>query len=497
MIKTSFYRHLTRKAVGRRPCLPLLPAAAFLLHSCLALPGNCAYGQQPDNSIRPNLMLQDQRSLARTSSSPKNESLSISLKDAIERAEHNEPAFAAAVAANKVAGLNRSIARSALLPSIVYHNQYLYTEAAHGATGSGNASAGTTSAGTPRFIANNTVHEYMSQGVVSETLGYQQLNALAVASAQSVLAQAELEIARRGLVSAVVGLYYGSLAADSKIEVAKRAGMEAADFTNNTRAREEGREVAHADVVKAQLLQQQRDRELADAVLQAEKSRLELAVLLFPDPHAQFRLAVAAEPPPLGTREEIEAIAASNNPELKSAQASLHAATLDVAGARAAYLPDLALNFTYGIDAPEFAVHAPDGTRNLGYSASATLDIPVWDWFATHNRVKQSVAVRDSARVALTATQKRLIAQLDEFYNEAKVARDQLQSFDASVDTARDSLRLTRLRYSAGEATVLEVVDAQSSLTVQENAHEDGILRYQNALANLQILTGQIPTEAK
>jgi outer membrane protein TolC len=98
--------------------------------------------------------------------------------------------------------------------------------------------------------------------------------------------------------------------------------------------------------------------------------------------------------------------------------------------------------------------------------------------------------LRDSARVALSITQRRLIAQLDEFYEEASVARDQLQSLDQSVQTARDSLRLVQLRYTAGESTVLEVVDAQNSLATSEIAREDGVLRYETALANLQILTG-------
>ena len=148
------------------------------------------------------------------------------------------------------------------------------------------------------------------------------------------------------------------------------------------------------------------------------------------------------------------------------------------------------MNFNYGIDAPEFAVHGPDGTRNLGYSASATLDIPVWDWFSTHDRIKQKTALRDSAKVTLTATQKRLVAELDEYYAEASVARDQLESLNQSAATARESLRLVRLRYSAGEGTVLEVVDAQNSVVTAETAREDGILRYQTALANLQLLTG-------
>jgi len=85
-----------------------------------------------------------------------------------------------------------------------------------------------------------------------------------------------------------------------------------------------------------------------------------------------------------------------------------------------------------------------------------------------------------------------LIALLDESYAEASVARDQLQSLDLSAKTAQESLRLTRLRYSAGEATVLEVVDAQNSLTGAELAQADGTVRYETALANLQILTGTI-----
>jgi outer membrane protein len=478
-----------------RGIIPLLIIGFF------AAMGSSATAQQtatPAFASSQNASLQPQIVQDQTLPAVGQSTQAITLQDAIARAEKNEPTFAAAAAASKVASLDKSIARSALLPNVVYHNQYLYTEAAHGPTGSANASAGTSAnAGTPRFIANNAVHEYMSQGSATETIGVQQVTALAHATALAAVASAEFEISRRGLVLTVVSLFYGSIAAERKVAVAQRAVIEASDFTNNTQHREDAREVAHADVVKAQLQQQQRVRDLADAKLQAEKARLELAVLLFPDPHTAFTLASAAAPAPLATREEIEAIAAQNNPELKSAIASLQAAALDVTSARAAYLPDLALNFTYGIDAPEFAVHAPDGTRNLGYSASATLDIPVWDWFATHNRIKQKVAQRDSVRVMLSATQKRLIAQLDEFYSEATVTRDQLQSLQISVDTARESLRLARLRYTAGETNVLEVVDAQTSLATQENAQEDGIVRYQVALANLQALTGQSLTETK
>jgi outer membrane protein TolC len=55
---------------------------------------------------------------------------------------------------------------------------------------------------------------------------------------------------------------------------------------------------------------------------------------------------------------------------------------------------------------------------------------------------------------------------------------------------AAESLRLTRLRYQGGESTVLEVVDAQNTLTQARNAYADGQARYRLAIANLQTLTG-------
>jgi outer membrane protein TolC len=411
----------------------------------------------------------------------------ISLEEALKRAQMSEPGFAQAAADSKVAGLDRSIARAGLLPSVTYHNQALYTQP-NGL--SNQAGQGTGSQPSPIFIANNAVREYASQSVVNEDIGLAQVSAVRRADAAAALARAEFEIARRGLVSTVTGLYYGLAAANRKLEVAQRAADEAADFTKLTGQREQAREAAHADTVKAQLEQQGRDRELSDAKLNADKARLDLAVLLFPDPRTPYTITVPQTPAALATRDEVNQLAAKNNAELKGALATLAVGNADVVSARATYLPSLGLNYTYGIDAPQFAVNGPDHVNNLGYSVSATLDIPVWDWLATEHKIKQSEIKRDAAKVALTATQRRMIAQLDEAYAEAEAARNQLASLDASVETAAESLRLTKLRYTGGEATVLEVVDAQSAFIIAQNAREDGRVRYEAALAGLQTLTG-------
>ncbi len=432
--------------------------------------------------------LQGQTAAAKT-----NGVITITLQEAIRRAEAIEPMYAAAVAENGAAKLDKSIARAGLLPTARAFSQDIYTQpnGIYAEGGEGVLSPD------PKFVANDSrPREYIEEGIVEERLNMAGPAAVRRADGAAAQAAAALEIARRGLVATVTRFYFGLITSDARAAIAERAHDEAADFVSLTEKREQAREAAHADVVKAQLEEQTRAREMQDAQLEDERARLELGVLLFADPNTPYKLADET-PAPLASREDVEQAAAKNNPELKSVLAALEVSKADVLAARAAYLPAAVLNFTYGIDANEFAVNGPltpSGSQasNLGYSTSVSVDLPVWDWLATEHKVKQSEIRRQAAQVALTATQRELIARLNEAYDEAAGARNQLASLDASVATAAESLRLTKLSYAGGEANVLEVVDAQAAYEGAENAREDGRMRYRAALADLQTLTGNL-----
>ncbi len=114
----------------------------------------------------------------------------------------------------------------------------------------------------------------------------------------------------------------------------------------------------------------------------------------------------------------------------------------------------------------------------------------MFSWGATQSKVKQAQLRQRQARVELSAAQRQLLANLQGFYEEAKTARAQLETLRDSAELAAQSLRLTTLRYQAGEVSVLEVVDAQNTLVAARNAFDDGEARYRVALANLQTLTG-------
>jgi len=219
-------------------------------------------------------------------------------------------------------------------------------------------------------------------------------------------------------------------------------------------------------------------------------------VLVFPDFTENFTVVDDLQlPEPLPAFNEVEAAAAKRNPQLRAALATLEASRQEVAGAWNGFLPSLSFDYFYGIDATRFAANQFDPVSgrvlpNLGYAATATLELPIWNWGANRSKLKQAELRRDQAQVELTATQRQLLANLRTFYDEARTSRQELESLDRSAELAADSLRLTTMRYQGGEATVLEVVDAQNTLTQARNAFNDGQARFRVALATLETLTG-------
>ncbi len=403
--------------------------------------------------------------------------LTLTLQDALARARNNSVQFQAALTDQGVAREDKVQARAALLPSVAYNNSFIYTE------------PNGTSSGV--FIANNAVHEYLSQGDIHLAIGYSNYADYRRTRALEAVARAKAEVAKRGLVVTVVQGYYGLIAAQRKYATMQQAAAEAQRFLALSQKLENGGEVAHADVIKAQIQSNDRQRDLREAQLAMDKSRLDLAVLLFPDFNLNFTLVDDAQlAPPLMSFEDFMKAAENRNPDVRASSAGFQAAKFELASAQSGYFPTLTLDYFYGIDAAHFSKHEPDGTRNLGYSVAATLNIPIWNWGATHSKVVQADLRRKQAQRELSLAQRKLQAAMRELYAEAEAARSELDLLKSSADLAAESLRLTTLRYQGGEATVLEVVDAQNTLTQARNAFSDGEVRTRTAVANLQTLTG-------
>jgi outer membrane protein TolC len=420
--------------------------------------------------------------------------LTINLQDALLRARKYGAQIETANIAVQLAKEGRTQARAAALPSLEAMNQFIYTQ--------GN--------GTPSgvFVANDGVHVYNEQAHVHQELfSVIRRGEIRLAAASEAVARAKADIAARGLNATVVQDYYGIADAQRKLRNAQTSLQEAQHFLDITQKQERGGEAAHADVIKAQIQVQQRQRDVQDAQVAIEKAKNTLAVLIFPALRSDYSIVDdMSQLPALPAIEEATARANANNPDLRAAQASVSEAKAGISVARNAYLPSFGLDFWYGIDANQFAAQTNYPTfstgrstfpateipfrQNLGYSAAATLNIPIWNWGSIHSGVKQASLRKRQAELDLTVAQKQLQSELSSFYAEARTALSEVQSLRSSSELSAESLRLTLLRYEAGEATALEVVDAQSTASLARNAYDDGLLRYRAAIAALQTVTG-------
>jgi len=450
----------------------------------------------PNSQIQPLPPPTDATASARQAAPPPNgELLHLTFQQALDLARKNATQFQAAVVNAGVLHEDAKQARNLLLPTVTYNNSALYTQGIPGAVTTRTTGAEPVPLPPVIYIANNAPHEYTSQADIHESIDMAALGNWRRASAAAAVARAQAEIAKRGLVVTVAQNYYKVGAAQHKLDTAKMASGEGDKFFQLTQKLEGGGEVARADVIKAELQMRDRRRQLQEAQLALLNARLDLAVLIFPNFNDNFEVAddIHASTP-LPTIEEIQQRGTKDNPDLRAALEAVRQSRYDVFGARMGYLPSLSFDYFYGIDAPRFAVNSELGNgrqySNVGYSWLATLNIPVWNWGTTQSKVKQAELKQAQTKREFSLAQRKLIAEIQSLYAEASTALSELEDLKRSGELASESLRLVTLRYQNGEATVLEVVDAQTTFATANSAYQDGALRYRVALASLQTLTG-------
>ena len=215
----------------------------------------------------------------------------LSLRATLELARANSQQFRSAQLTADLASEDRKQAKAAYLPSVNALGQYIYTQPN----------------GTPSgvFVPNDGPNVYTTWlSVHGDLIAPAKWAEYRSAGAAEAVARAKAEVAARGLVVTVVQDFYTLVAAQRKSASARETLQEAEQFLDITQRLENGGEIAHSDVVKAQIQVTQRRREAQEADYVALKSRLALSVLIFPDFREQFEVTddladLSAPVPPL------------------------------------------------------------------------------------------------------------------------------------------------------------------------------------------------------
>jgi len=413
--------------------------------------------------------------------------VTITLADALQRAQKYNAEFLASLSDQKSAREDRLQARNARLPQLGVRSEYV------GVQGNGITPNG-------RYVTQDGVHVYREWAVLHEDLSANTLRGTDYkrAVAAEAIAAAKAEIARRGLTVTVTKTFYALVVAQRKYATAQEALEQARRFLQITEETERAGQAAHSDVIKAQIQYQQQEEAFSEANLGMETARLDLAVLIFPTLDENFTAVDDLNTPrPLPTFGEAQEMAGRMSPDIRVATETLRQSNLDITGAKSAFLPAISLDPVWGLEANCVATHCvytalPEAgaTPTLGYYITASLTFPVWDWGTLRSKLHQAQFRQAQAQVQLSQTQRRVLGELYAAYNEALVAREAVNRLRQTADLAAESLRLVNLRYQNGTSTALEVVDAQTTLITARNAYDDVQVRYRTALATLQTFTG-------
>ena len=407
----------------------------------------------------------------------------ITLDEALRLANAQASSFQAAVLNESIASEDVKQAQAAFLPKVTAPLGYIYTSPALGLP-----------PGEPRtfsFIANNAINEYEAFVSVSGDFDIAGRLRATVARNRALLAAAHAgtEVARRALAQAVIEGYYGLALASAQRQAAEGNLASAEEFEHITSLLLSGGEIASIDLTRAELQTLARRDELERARANEEASAGALRVLVgfeFTRPIITTDLSLAI--PTRGEDRQFKASEISNRPEFIQFDQQLLAAQQDIKIARAERLPSLSYSVNGGFDSD--SLRGPRLKEHSGVSAAISLTIPIFDWGTSRSRETQA---RLRANLAQTERTMALRGFTQQFY----AARAQTSSAATRIDIARQgvakaesNLASSIARYRAGEAQIVEVTDAQTTLVEQRSALYQAIFDYQVALARLKQSTG-------
>lgn len=409
----------------------------------------------------------------------------LSLDDALRLAEGTASTYEQAKFTERVAEEDVRQARAAFLPRIVSQPTLIYTS----------PSAAPVLLGEPRtfsFIGANAITEY--QGVAGATgevdLAGRLRATLRRSRALLAAARAGTEVERRNLRLATVESYYGLAVAVARRAAAEQNLAAATDFERTTDLLEKGGEVAQVDVLRARLATTARRDELEQART-AEAVALEgLRVLIGYDPTQALAVPeLSTEQPELAEIERFTSQLIPQRPEFAQFDAQRLAFTEEAKQARAERRPQFTYNIIGGFESDSLR---PTPLReHAGVQATIGITIPIFDWGASRSRERQAQYRLQSLNSALRLAQRNFNQQFSVARLQALSAAERIRLARAGITDAERNLEISIARYRAGEAQIIEVTDAQNTLTTQRTALYQAIFDYQVALARLRQATGQ------
>jgi len=185
--------------------------------------------------------------------------------------------------------------------------------------------------------------------------------------------------------------------------------------------------------------------------------------------------------------EEYVQTAWANNPEIASAEESIHKATAAVRSAKSHFIPDIT---AFATDTWQNGV--PFLVTNFGL-VGVQLDYDVFDWGKRRAAVREHEAQLAQAEENLKRLKDSISAQVERTYNALERTKNLVAVADQVLALRRESERLSHNQVTQGVVTVANTLEAASATYKSQVDLLQANLNYLLAWAQLKQTVGQTP----
>ena len=187
--------------------------------------------------------------------------------------------------------------------------------------------------------------------------------------------------------------------------------------------------------------------------------------------------------PFLMSLDEAKKTAFASRPELLQFDAQLKAQDQLIAVARRNHLPDFLFASSYGR-------RGNDAANNLfplqpSWQIQLSLNIPIFNGFQTTYQVQQALNNYYSTKEQERVERQQVALQVQQNYLNLTAAQQVVKANEAAVRAAKENLELHQGRYQVGYAPLVEVTDAQTTLTTAQTNYVNALVAYKLSLAQL------------
>ena len=256
-------------------------------------------------------------------------------------------------------------------------------------------------------------------------------------------------------------------------------------------ARFEVGEITRTDVAQSEARLAQSEADLANAQAQLSVSRAAYAAVVGQSPGDLAPMPVLP-----GVPTDFDSaldVALADNPGIRSAAYSLHAAEANVAAAKAEYMPSARLTASYGGSNTDFD-RIGDIGDNTRLTAGATVSVPLFTGGLNGSRVAQALERANVAQINVEGERRNTLRSVSSAYAQVVSARSTLEAGGEAVRAATVAAEGVRQEAQVGLRTTLDVLNQELELRNAEitlaSARRNEYVAQANLLAAMGRLEG-------